>query len=90
MRGRRQADEKQSRVRVAEAWDGAPPICVVAMRSFALACDVSAVAPQARAPFARNNGRVDVSEAPLLDEGDLRPLAQGKFGRKRFHQGIDE
>jgi hypothetical protein len=47
VRGRREADEQQPRAWIAEAWNGASPVGVVAKRATLLASDARAVRAQA-------------------------------------------
>ena len=54
--GRRQADDQEAGVGIAEAGDGAPPVDLVSEGSTLLEGDALTVTPQSRTPLARDDG----------------------------------
>src|SRR6266496_127386 len=75
MCGRRQPDEQQSRVGIAEARHGQPPVRVVTMCALLLAGDAATVLSQPRAAFTRHDRAVNLSESGRHN------------GTERFHGG---
>ena len=82
MRGRCKSHEEQSRVRVAKSGNGAAPVRVISMCAFLVPGDTATVMSQARAPFARDDGLVNLDESP-------RKLDAQPFHERLGHKNIE-